>query len=591
LTPTRHEKRADFDLTSTYPMHPFAPLHRFRFAPLPVLLAMGLLPPAHAQVPDAGTLQRQTDQELRAPQRQQPSPATAVAKPLAEDAKAVRVAVKAISVEGASLIPAAELEASLADFVGQSLTLAQLEAAAQKLADLYRARGWFARVYLPEQDVTAGVIRIQVLEGRYGGSRLENKAHRAKAEYVEGVVTHRLNTGEPLSAADLERGLLLANDLPGIRAQGLLEAGDQQGETRLRLTVEDTPFATGNIGLNNYGIKSTGRAQLVGGIALNDLSGYGDQLHFRALASDRLNNALIRYSLPLGPDGWRLAAHYSTLNYKLGKQYKALDADGRAQTSGLTLSYPLLRQADRSLAAFAGYEARRYDDDMLGTALHRHRIDAASLGLNGDLRDSLWGGAINWGNLTLTQGQLDIRDVAGDRATDAAGPRTQGDYTKLDFAVSRLQAIGSTGWQLQASLSGQVADGNLASSERMSLGGPNGVRAYPVNEATGDEGVLLKLELQRGLGKGFQAVGFVDTGSIRQHKDTWAGWHVPGAADNRYSLSGAGVGLNWRQGGWFMTSSIAYPIDGNPGKDANGRNNDGSQVHSPRFWLSLARAF
>lgn len=235
-------------------------------------------------MPDAGTLQRQSDQELKAPQAQRPSSSLPAAKSLIEDAKAVRVAIKRIRVEGASLIPAAELEASLVDLVGQSLTLAQLEQAIQKLAEQYRSRGWYARVYLPEQDVTAGVIRIHVLEGHYGGSRLENKARRANSEYIDSVVTHRLKTGEPLFANDLERGLLLANDLPGIHVQGLLEVGHQQGETRLRLNVEDTAFATGDIGLNNYGTKATGRAQLVGGIALNDLSGDGDQLSLRALA-------------------------------------------------------------------------------------------------------------------------------------------------------------------------------------------------------------------------------------------------------------------------------------------------------------------
>lgn len=558
---------------------------------LRTLLVLSLCPSAYAQMPDAGTLQRQSDQELKAPQAQRPSSSLPAAKSLIEDAKAVRVAIKRIRVEGASLIPAAELEASLIDLVGQSLTLAQLEQTIQKLAEQYRSRGWYARVYLPEQDVTAGVIRIHVLEGHYGGSRLENKARRANPEYVDSVVTHRLKAGEPLFANDLERGLLLANDLPGIQVQGLLEAGHQQGETRLRLNVEDTAFVTGDIGLNNYGTKATGRAQIVGGIALNDLSGDGDQLSLRALAVQNTHNALIRYSLPLGNDGWRFATHYSTLNYKLGEQYQVLNAEGTAQIAGLTLSYPLIRQANQNLAAFTTYEVRRYDDDMLGTALHRHRINAVNLGLNGDLRDSLWGGAINWGTITLTQGRLDIHDVAGDLSLDAVGPRTQGEYTKLSFTINRLQAIGKSPWQLQTSLSGQMADGNLASSERMSLGGANGVRAYPVNEATGDEGLLLKFELQRNLGRGFQVAGFIDSGIILQHKKTWTGWQVHGAADNRYSLSGAGLSLDWRQDGWTLIGSFAYPISNNPGKDRFGHNNDGSQERSPRTWLSISRVF
>lgn len=570
----------------------FVVLRPLRTAVLSVVLTGSLVSLAHAQpTPDAGSLQRESERSLQVPRPAERPVTTPAAQPLADDAKAARVTVKRLIIEGSHLIPAAELEASLADLEGQSLALAELEHAAQRIADIYRARGWFARVYLPQQDVTDGVIRIQVLEGHYGGSRLDDQSQRANADYVQGLVTHRLQPGQPLSAADLERGLLLANDLPGIRALGLLEAGDTVGETRVRLKVEDTPFVTGDIALNNYGIKSVGRAQLVGGVALNDLSGRGDQLSLRGLASERLWNAQARYTLPLGSDGWRLGAHYSKLDYELGKQYAALDASGTAQTAGLSLSYPLLRQARRNLYLSGGYEHHRYDDEMLDTTVRRHRIDSFNLGLSGDMRDDYGGGGITWGGLILTQGKLDIHDVAGDRALDAAGPRSHGSYSKLSVRINRQQALGVSGWQLHGNLSGQAASRNLASSERMTLGGPNGVRAYPMNEANGDEGLLLKLELQRNLGNGWQVIGFVDTGHIRQHKRTWTGWQGGGKQPNSYELSGAGIGLNWYRDGWQLAFSVASPIGHNPGRDAFGRNNDGSKVSAARGWLTVARLF
>lgn len=259
---------------------------------------------------------------------------------MAEDAKAARIAVKRLVIDGANLVLVAELEALLADLPGQSLTLAELERAAQRIAEHYRARGWFVRVYLPAQDVTDGTVRIQVLEGRYEGSRLEDAGGRADGGFVRDVVTRRLKEGEPLSAADLERGLLLANDLPGIAATGLLEAGETAGGTRLVLRTEDTPFVTGDVGVDNHGIRSTGRGQVVGGVALNNLAGIGDRLGLRALAAEDVYSARLGYSLPLGSDGWRLGTHFSTLNYELGGRHRALDAEGRARTAGLDLSGP-----------------------------------------------------------------------------------------------------------------------------------------------------------------------------------------------------------------------------------------------------------
>ncbi|MBL8398673.1 MAG: ShlB/FhaC/HecB family hemolysin secretion/activation protein [Candidatus Accumulibacter sp.] len=555
-------------------------------------LLIGVTTSGSAQTPpDAGALQRETQRRLQAPRPADDTVRVPSARPMNEHTQASRVTVRRLIIDGATLLPVAELQAQIADLVDQSLTFAELEHAAQRIAAYYREHGWFVRVYLPPQDVTDGTVRLQVVEGRYEGSRLENQGRRANGEAVRRVVTHRLKVGEPLSAADLERGLLLANDLPGIRANGLLKAGETHASTRLLVHVDDTPFITGDLGLNNHGVKSTGVIQAVGGLALNNLAGIGDQLSLRALAAENIYSLALRYGLPLGTDGWRLGLHLTTLSYRLGDRYKNLDAEGQAHTGGVSLSYPIIRRSSHNLYFSTGYERRRYEDDSLGAPVHRHDVDALTLGLTGELRDSLGGGGLSWGGLQLTRGRLHLRDVAGDPATDAAGPRTQGEYSKLGLQLNRQQALGGSGWQFLTALAGQWSKDNLGSSERFSLGGPDRVRAYPVNEANGDQGLLVKLELQRELGQGWQVIAFYDTGRVRQHAHTWAGWQGGGKPPNSYRLSGAGVGLNWRHDGWQLAASAAAPIDGNPGADANGHNGDGSKSSSTRYWLSLSRVF
>lgn len=555
------------------------------------MLLTALLLPAHAQtVPDAGSLQRETDRALQAPRSTAPSAqAVPTTKPMAADAKTARVTVRSITIEGSSLIPIEELNALVSPHIGQSLTLAELEHATQQIAEHYRQQGWYARVYLPQQDVTHGTIRIQVLEGRFSGSNVQQKGERSHADAVQALITHRLEQGKPLSSADLERGLLLANDLPGITASGTLQAGQVQGETALAIHLQDTAFITGDVGVNNHGIRATGRAQITGGLALNNMNGSGDQLALRLLVAEDVRSAVARYSLPLGHKGLRLAAHASTLGYELGGSYKALNAEGKAHTSGLTLSYPLIRQANRNLNASLGYEHRRYDDDMLSMALRRHRINALALGLSGDIHDSLGAGAITWGGMQLTRGSLNIREVNYDKTADAATAQTHGSYTKLGWNLNRLQAL-APGWQIQANANGQFASGNLASSERMSLGGPNQIRAYPMNEASGDQGMVLQLELQKNLASGWQATAFYDVGHIQQHKKTWTGWNTGSHQPNRYTLQGAGLGVNWRSKGWILNASVAVPVGHNQGA-VNGRNNDNSKHHSPRGWVSLTHLF
>lgn len=560
-------------------------------APSAMVLLTALLLSAHAQTaPDAGSLQREADRALQAPRSTIPSAQTApTAKPMATDAKAARVTVHSITIEGTSLLPVEELNALVAQHIGQSLTLAELEHATQQIAEHYRQQGWYARVYLPQQDVTHGAIRIHILEGRFSGASVQQKGERSHADAVQALITQRLEQGKPLSSADLERGLLLANDLPGIAASGTLQAGQAQGETALAIHLQDTAFITGDVGLNNHGLRATGRAQITGGLALNNMSGNGDQLALRLMVAEDVRSAVARYSLPLGHSGLRLAAHASTLGYELGGSYKALNAEGKAHTGGLTLSYPLVRQADRNLNASLGYEHRRYDDDMLDMALRRHRINAFTLGLSGDIHDNLGAGAITWGSMQLTHGSLNIRDVNHDRTADAATAQSHGSYTKLGWSLSRLQALAPS-WQIQANANGQFASSNLASSERMSLGGPHQIRAYPVNEASGDQGMVLQLELQKNLAPGWQAVAFYDVGHIQQHKKIWTGWNTGSHQPNRYTLQGAGLGVSWRSSGWILNASVAVPVGHNPGA-VKGRNNDNSKQHSPRGWLSLTRLF
>ena len=566
-----------------------------RFSSRPTWLALLLSccgSPILAQpaAPDAGALLRETERSLQQPRSFPAPPAAPAVRPMAADAKALRILVQSIAIDGASLIAPAELQALLADRVGQSLTLAELEHAAQRIAEHYRAQGWYARVYLPQQDVTHGQVRLQVLEGRYAGSRVTSPGGRANAASVQATIIARLQPGAPLSAADLERGLLLANDLPGIQATGLLQAGEQLGETQLALSVQDSAWLTGDIGLNNHGVPSTGHVQAVGGMALNNPGGNGDQVALRLLIAEDIRSAVLRYSLPLGHDGLRIAAHASALDYRLGGRYQSLQAEGKAQTAGLTLTYPLMRQAERNLTLSTGYEHRRYADDVLQQPLRRHRLGALSLGLSGDMQDT-WGGAgVSWGAVQLTHGSLALRAVNDDPAHDAATARSAGGYTKLAWNLTRLQHLDAA-WQLQVALSGQFAHRNLASSERMSLGGPAQIRAYPVNEASGDAGLLLQIELLRQLAPGWQALAFYDSGHIRQHQRPWAGWNAANGQDNSYQLSGAGLGLRWQHQAWRLSASVAKPLGRNPGQDAEGRNADGSRARSVRGWLSLTRSF
>ena len=60
---------------------------------------------------------------------------------------------------------------------------------------------------------------------------------------------------------------------------------------------------------------------------------------------------------------------------------------------------------------------------------------------------------------------------------------------------------------------------------------------------------------------------------------------------NKYSLSGAGIGLNiFKDNDFSIRSSLAWKVGNNPGRDILGRDSD-SEARSVRFWVQLTKQF
>lgn len=142
---------------------------------------------------------------------------------------------------------------------------------------------------------------------------------------------------------------------------------------------------------------------------------------------------------------------------------------------------------------------------------------------------------------------------------------------------------------LFANFSGQSASKNLDSSEKFILGGPNGVRAYPGSEGSGDSGWLANVEARydlpgTALGS-LQLIAFYDTGSIKLHDDTKDIAIATYTQQNVYRLSGWGLGLNLsKTGSYSLRLAWAQKIGDNPGRSENGLDANGYADRS-RAWL------
>lgn len=473
----------------------------------------------------------------------------------------------------------AQLVPLLKDFIGKELDIADLNRAADVVTRYYREHGYFvARAYIPAQEIQGGIVEIVVLEGH---ADKINVAPAGKVRLADGVVRNTLAAaldGGAIRQDRVERGLLLLDDLPGIDARVALSPGESLGASTLTTQVSEGPLVTGDVDVDNGGNNFSGANRLGATVNLNDPSGRGDQATLRGTHSTGVDYARIAYQIPLGSTGLKVGAAYTDSRYRLCCEFAALDARGKASVATVSATYPFVRSPDFTLRGGLALDNRRFFDSTVVSVTSDRHADVGTASLALDSRDALFGGGLNNAAVAISSGQLHLSNWPSDLAA-AENAHSDGGYTKTAYTATRLQRL-TERTSLYASLSGQFASKNLDSSEKFVLGGPQGVRAYPVGEAAGDEGAMLNLELRLALTDSLQLAGFLDEGSIRLHRNEWPAVQG-GPIPNRYSLAGAGLGLQWsRPGDLVVLASVATTLGSNPGRDANGNDADGTHRHT-----------
>lgn len=531
------------------------------------------------QPPSAGS---QIQQIPAAPSLPKAEPAIRIAPQSASVQSApdeARIMVQHLHVTGARVFAPAELLALTGFQPGSELSLSELNGMAMAITERYRHAGYFvAQAYLPAQEIRDAVVTIAVIEGEYGQVSLRN--HSQLADDVLQSQLAGLHRGDTVAIAPLESRLLLLSDLPGVQISSTLVPGVALGTSDLIVDVVPGQRVTGSIDADNAGNRYTGEYRLGATVNLNNPSGRGDVASLRLLTSgEGLNYARGSYQTQFGKA--TVGAAYSWLEYELGKEFRATGAAGSARIASLYGSYPLIRSRNTNLYAGLAFEHKIFQDKNprdLGMPVVDKKAQVLTASLRGDHRDNLGGGGVTGYSLAWSTGSIDRQTAA--LSERYVSEQSGGHFNKLSFGASRLQGVTPT-VSLYAGIHGQVAFNNLDVSEKMELGGMYGVRAYPPGEAYADQGYVLTLEARLLLPPAkmmpgqVHLIGFVDTGSVTQHRhpDT-----------NRRTLSAMGVGLNWSHTADFLLrASYARPLGNEAATSAPDK--------SGRFWIQAVKYF
>lgn len=548
---------------------------------------------AQNQSVDAGTLQKNLELQLtpasplglKVPNQRQ----SEVRLPNAGESVVV---VSHFVLTGTNLIAEADVQAVLKPYLNRPIAFESLQEAAEIVEKLYRARGYLVHANLPPQKVEEGMVTLLINEAKLGAVIIDtsNEESRFGADRAANFIAWGNPQGQALNLKALTRSIALLNETPGLDVSSSLEQGTQDGETTLRLKLQDTPKYSAFVESNNSGSKSNGMAQAVIQTAVNNPRGLGDQIIASGIYSQGSSYTQGSYFFPVLPNGLRGGISGSALNYQSVSAYQANGAYGDAHTVSANLAYPLIRENEGNVNASARYDRKTYLNKVMATdsISSSYQISSLNLGLSGIYVDSMWGGAVTNAQINWVLGHLKLSE----NNPENYGQFTPIHYAKLSFSGNRTQTIIPSVSKLLLNISGQLASQNLNSSEQFYLGGPTGVRAYPVAQGGGAQGALTSIEYQHNLPGMVVGSVFFDAGTVQQYVRPYANWQGQTNADNSYSLKGVGVAAKWQYMGVQVSTSVARQLGRNPLFNQQGQalNVDSTSART-RAWLSASYNF
>ncbi len=478
--------------------------------------------------------------------------------------RAIRFPVNAFDMSGNTVYREALLKRLLDRYTDMELNLHDLNSAADTITEFYHDHGYtLARAYIPAQKVENGVVRMQIVEGRFG--RVSFTGNKRYSTDFLAARTQLFKPGTLVTTDRLENNLLLLNDLPGLKARAVMQPGAEVGATDAEIQVQEK-LVDASLNLNNYGRAETGRNRLEAALSINSPFGWGDQL---SLSGSSTQHSLVRYwklgySVPLGTTGTRLTIGSSKAAYDVSGNLASLGIRGDIRTDEIAVSHPFVRSRDENQALSVGVKRNRLSQSALGTPVS----DQALSVLEANYLVSRIYPDTSIGNLSFGL-ETNFRSNNETTGQDAVFARMEvdGNYT--------APFIGK--WDLY--LRGDLVHSKerLPDTEKFSLGGPTSVRGFRPSEVRGDSGYLATIEFRHP----FTLANRI--GSFRLDADAGeAIYKAPGYNDSRDRLRSVGLGATFYPAkGTAASIDIARPVG--PYRASDGV--------TTRIWVNFSASF
>ena len=416
-----------------------------------------------------------------------------------------RFLLKAIQFGESKFLTKQELDAVTAPYVGKRIDFSDLQSLIAAINALYQTKGMITGIAtLPPQQVTGGVVRIQLTEGRLGRTSIEGRVQTS-----EGYITRRVplpKPGEVLDVPEISRQVIWFNRTNDVQIRTLLQPGTTFGLTDVQLAIIEPPVNTLQYFFDNQGVLTTGRYQNNLYYRRHGTLGIDDRFTFYGTRSEGNLNGNVSYNVPFNPAGGRIGGSYTQGKIRIIKgPFAELDVTGTSQQSAANLTQPVYAAQSWLVLINSAYTQARTTSDFGSTTTTDDEFEK----ITGGVAVSSFG---DYHTLTFAPAYNRVESyshVFERKREFELYTGTWSGFLKMpaDFSFTLLG-------------SGQYAHNVrlLPGDQLFQIGGPTTVRGYPTGAAAGDSGYYTNFELHRDLtnvgAKGVDVFVFHDRGEV-----------------------------------------------------------------------------
>jgi hemolysin activation/secretion protein len=404
-------------------------------------------------------------------------------------ADGIRLTIGRIVVTGATVYTEADLAPLYADLVGPEVSVSAIYEIARRITAKYGADGYvLSRAAVPPQNLGGrhATIRIQVVEG-YVDRVVWPEQKLARYRDFFTAYTAKIIAERPTNIRTLERYLLLANDLPGLKFSSSLKPSpnNPNASTLIVEVVEKRIDAIARV--DNRGTEARGPWQYLGTATVNNILGAHEAFTFTYAGTFQLKELqylAANYRQVLNSEG---LTGFVNGSYGFGKpgtaQLELLEYKTRSTVVEAGLSYPVIRSREKNLTLTGLGFMTNDDGDQLGMPFSRDRLRGFRLKADGDWADMFLG--INQVNATFSHGIHGLDSTSNDNPISSRPGVGRVDFSKIEGTYSRLQPLFGPVSAFFAAY-GQYAFNPLLISEQCSFGGRFFGRAFDPSQLLGD---------------------------------------------------------------------------------------------------------